>query len=171
MFVAAVSEQNDHSYRSRMNEHCFFIQARKNFEVQFVNLVALFAKVCQCEQGGPFFARKTFPRSTFRLLRNLPLYIAFFMGFLAPFNSSNTPSVPSVCGVTLIQRCFRDENLFEFDTYDKKWTAQRFHRVGNCYGSAGDVFGPGYVFIRNKTLSLYLFKTNWSWNFPTHIAS
>ena len=48
-------------------------------EVKFVHLVVIFAKDYQCEQGGQIFAPKTFP--TFRLLRNLAIYIAVLRKF------------------------------------------------------------------------------------------
>ena len=47
----------------------------KNF-----HLVAIFAKVYQCKQGGKIFESKMFP--TFRLICNLAIYIAVLRGFL-----------------------------------------------------------------------------------------
>ena len=49
-------------------------------EVKFVHLVAIFAKVYQREQGGQIFMPEMFP--TFRLLRNLAIYIAVLRGFM-----------------------------------------------------------------------------------------
>ena len=46
--------------------------------------MAIFGKVYQCEQGGQIFAPKTFP--TFRLLRNLAIYIAVLKGFMGFLN-------------------------------------------------------------------------------------
>ena len=55
-------------------------------EVKFVHLVAIFAKVYQCEQGGRIFAAKRFLPSDYFViwLRNLAMaiYIMVLRGFM-----------------------------------------------------------------------------------------
>ena len=69
-------------------------------EVKFVHLVAIFAKVYQCKQGGQIFVPKTFP--TFRLLRNLAIYIAVLRDFMVFLLFKGTENVKCLCSTATV---------------------------------------------------------------------